>query len=68
MHDDRIAELCEQISAENNPKELVGLIERLRKVLAEEQRRIEALLAKNEASLNRNAKDHPASRAAKATQ
>lgn len=68
MHDDRITELCTQISAENNPKELIALIERLRKVLAEEQRRIEALLAKNEASRSRNAKDQPASKAAKATQ
>ena len=63
----KIAEISRQISAENDPKKLVILIESLRKLLAEEQRRIEALLASNEAAQLRNAKDHPAARTTKAT-
>jgi hypothetical protein len=64
-HED-IVGMCKQISAENDPTELVVLIEKLRKVLAEEKRRIESLLATNEASRLRNVKEHPAAKAHKA--
>lgn len=59
MHEE-IVKTIEQIRAENNPTEVVILIKKLRRLLAAEQNRIEALLAKNKAAQLRNAKDHPA--------
>jgi hypothetical protein len=47
MHE--ILEMCQQISAEKDPAKLVPILGKLRKLLAAEQQRLTAVLAKNEA-------------------
>jgi hypothetical protein len=44
-----ILEMCKQISGEHDPAKLVLIIGKLRKLLAAEQQRLSAVLAKNEA-------------------
>lgn len=52
MHE--ILEMCKQISAEKDPAKLVPILGKLSKLLAAEQQRLTAVLAKNEAELKTN--------------
>ena len=48
MLHEQVLKMCRDISAEHDPAKLIVLIKQLRKVLAEEQQRIAALIAKND--------------------
>ena len=53
MLHEQVLEMCRTISAERDPAKLVALIQQLRRVLAEEQRRIAAVIARNEPNSSR---------------